>query len=450
MIDFDKHLTNLNRALIIGDRKKLSGLLKQIEPDRLTDYLNSLSSSKLARFIHIVALDELAELLSHLSPQTSAELLAKVSHEQSADVLEEMEPDEAADVVEEFSLTRKHRVLGEMRQPERAEIQKLLTHKKDTAGTIMTPRSVVVSNQTTVEQALAVVRTLADKPEYIYYLYVLNEKDKLVGVLSLRNLLLAKFGTRVEEIMEKKVITVQVNEDQEIAAKKVLDNDFSALPVVDKHQKLLGIITYDDASDVLEEEASEDITRIGGAQPLDRPYMETSLLTLTKKRVGWLFVLFAAQTITGNVLSVFSGTLSQVVALSFFIPLLIGTGGNVGSQTVTLVVRALAVGQADLDDLLAIIWKEARTGIVLGAILGTVGFFWAQFFTGEAQIGLTVGLTILIISLFAATVGALIPLLLHRLKFDPATASTPFISTVVDASGLVIYFLIARTLLAID
>lgn len=247
--------------------------------------------------------------------------------------------------------------------------------------------------------------------------------------------------------MRKKPVSARIDEDQEDAAQKILEHDLTAVPVVDKQKKLVGIITYDDAARILEEEASEDIEKIGGAAPLDRPYLETPLLSLARKRVGWLFILFIAQTLTGNVLSFFQGTLSQVVALSFFIPLLIGTGGNIGSQTVTLVVRALAVGQVDLDDLARIIWKEARTGILLGIILGAVGFFWARIFTGDPLIGVTVGLSILTISLFAAAVGALIPLVLTRLNLDPATASTPFISTVVDASGLLIYFLIARTLL---
>jgi magnesium transporter len=264
----NKTSKKLNYALIVGNKKELTSLLLKMEPTDLTDFLRNLQTTKLTRLVKIVDFDQLAELLSRLSPQTSAELLTRVSREQAADVLEEMEPDEAADVLEQTPAPFKSLSLKRMEKKARSEVRKLLDYPQETAGAIMTPRFVAVAADAIIDEALTVVRTLARELESIYYLYVLDDKDRLIGVLSLRALLLADSKAKVAKVMRKDVVTALVSEDQEVAAEKVVDNELTAVPVIDKKGKLLGIITYDDAARVLEKEASEDIERIGGAQPL--------------------------------------------------------------------------------------------------------------------------------------------------------------------------------------
>jgi magnesium transporter len=269
----------------------------------------------------------------------------------------------------------------------------------------------------------------------------------LVGVLSLRELVLARPGARISEVMRRRFASVRPEADQEQVARLLTEKHLLALPVVDADGRLLGIVTTDDVQDVLEEEATEDIQHLGGSQPLEVPYPRASVWLLARKRVGWLFLLFAAEAYTGSVLRAFEDELQAVVALTFFIPLLIGTGGNTGSQVVTTIIRAQALGEIRFGDIMRVLWKEMRVAALLATAMFAATFIRAWTLGVDADVRLTVAVSVVLIVLWAGTVGALLPLVLRRLRVDPAVVSAPFITTLVDGTGLVIYFEVARRLL---
>jgi magnesium transporter len=311
----------------------------------------------------------------------------------------------------------------------------------------MTPEFVAVSAEATTDEAIAAIRSLVGQAETVDYVYVVDGERHLIGVLSLYRLMLSPGDTPVTELIAPTTVRVRASADQETAANLLTERNLLAIPVVDDEDHLLGIITQDDVADVLEAEATEDIARLGGSQPLNVPYRASSVALLVRKRVGWLLLLFVAEAYTGTVPRSFSTELEAAVALSFFIPLLIGTGGNVGSQTVTLIVRAMALNEVSLRDVGWIVWKEVRVGLILGAIMAVVALGRAALLGVGLNIGLVVAATILAICLWSATVAAVLPLTLRRLRIDPAVVSAPLITTLVDGTGLIIYFEIAKVLL---
>jgi len=358
-----------------------------------------------------------------------------------------MDPDDAADVLEILPEPEMDQILVRMRAEDAAEIRELTAYAPDTAGGLMTPAFVAVTADATSEQAINAIRALVDEAETVNYVYVVDGDRHLLGVLSLYRLLLSPSDTPVQSLMAPNTVRVRANADQEAAARLLTDRNLLAIPVVDEEDHLLGIITEDDVADVLQAEATEDIERLGGSQPLNLPYRLASVPLLVRKRVVWLLLLFVAAGYTGTVLQNFQGELTDVVALSFFIPLLIGTGGNIGSQTVTLIVRAMALNEVAMRDIGWIIWKEMRVAFVLGGIMAAVAFLRADLLNVDRQVGLVVALTVVAICVWAATVAAALPLILRRLRVDPAVVSAPLITTVVDGTGLIIYFEIARLVL---
>jgi magnesium transporter len=315
----------------------------------------------------------------------------------------------------------------------------------------MTPEYVALTPSMRADEALTALRRAAEEAETIYYTYVVEpDSRKLLGVLSLRNLVLSRPWVPVSELMVQNVQRVRVDADQEEAARLLDQHNLIALPVVDEDDRLLGIITADDAADVLLEEAEEDIQRLGGSQPLEEPYLRASITHLFRKRAPWLLVLFLGQAYTSSVLAAFEITFSELAALVIFIPMLIGIGGNVGSQTVTTLVRAMGTGEVDLGDVFRVLRREITVGVLLGVLMGLAAYIRA-FTMGEAvRVGPAVAIAAVCIVIWAATVAALLPLALRKLRVDPAVVSAPFITTLVDGTGLFIYFTIARILLGLD
>jgi magnesium transporter len=360
-----------------------------------------------------------------------------------------MDPDDAADVIDVLPDDAAAEILVRMKPADAAEIRQLSEYEPDSAGGIMTPEYVAVSKDATSAQAIAAIRRLVDEAETVNYVYVVDDERHLLGVLSLYRLLLSPERTPVVELMAPSTVRVRASADQETAARILTDRNLLAIPVVDDDDHLVGIITEDDVADVIEAEATEDIERLGGSQPLNLPYRLASVPLLVRKRVGWLMLLFLAQGYTGTVLRNFEGELAAVVALSFFIPLLIGTGGNVGSQTVTLVVRSMALGEVAMRDLAWLVFKELRVGLVMGAVMGIAAVGQAWFLNVNSNIATAVSISVIAICTWAATVAAALPLILRRLGVDPAVVSAPLISTLVDGTGLIIYFEIARAVLGL-
>jgi magnesium transporter len=432
--------------------QELRALLDRLPNADVAHALLDLDDQQLADLVAQLTDEVVADLLAELEPIEGAALLLRLTRVRAADVLEEMEPDDAADLVqaaEDVDEQAVEDILTEMQPAEAGEVRSLLAYPADSAGGIMTTRVVTVRPTNTAAAALSSVRRLAreGRAETVYYLYVTEADRRLVGVLSLRELVLAPPDAPISAVMRRTFAAVRPETDQEAVARLLTEKHLLALPVVDEEGRLLGIVTNDDVEDVLEEEATEDIQHLGGSQPLEVPYPAASVWLLARKRVGWLLLLFVAEAYTGTVLRAFENELQAVVALTFFIPLLIGTGGNVGSQVVTTIIRAQALGEVGFRDLMRIWWKELRVGALLAAAMFGATFVRAWTLGVDLDIRLTVAAAVVLIVLWATTVGALLPLVLRRLRIDPAVVSAPFITTLVDGTGLVIYFEVARYLL---
>jgi magnesium transporter len=289
----------------------------------------------------------------------------------------------------------------------------------------------------------------SDAAAVVYNLYVVDNREILSGVVSLYKLLQADRKSRVEEVMDRDVIAVRADEDREVAARVMARYDLLSLPVVDVDGRLLGIITHDDFMQTVEDEATEDIQRLGGSAPLEGPYLDSSVLMVARKRVGWLLLLFITGTLTGTVLRLFTDMLEAVVALAIFVPLLIGTGGNAGSQTINTLIRAMAVGDVRLRDGLRVLWHELRIGILLGSAMALFGIGRALLWGTGQNVAFAVGVALLLLVTWANLVGSLLPLLATRLRIDPALVSGPLMSTLVDATGLLIYLGVAKLILGL-
>lgn len=443
----DALLEEIQELIREREREGVAGLAERIGPAEWAALVPRLDPSEIAVLLQWLPDEEIPQILEELDPHEAAAILRTLSRQEAATLLAGMDPDDATDVVENLSEPEASQILIRMDPEEAAEIRRLANFPPDSAGGIMTPEFVAVSSDATANEAIAAIRSLVGQAETVDYVYVVDAERHLIGVLSLYRLMLSPGDTPVTELIAPTTVRVRATADQETAANLLTERNLLAIPVVDDEDHLLGIITQDDVADVLEQEATEDIARLGGSQPLNVPYRRSSVALLVRKRIGWLLLLFVAEAYTGTVLRTFSNELEAAVALSFFIPLLIGTGGNVGSQSVTLIVRAMALNEVTLRDVGWIVWKELRVGLILGGIMAVVALGRAELLGVGLNIGFVVAATILAICVWSATVAAILPLTLRRLGVDPAVVSAPLITTLVDGTGLVIYFEIARFLL---
>ncbi len=391
--------------------------------------------------------EDIPAVLAELEPEFAARILRTLTRQAAADLLEAIDPDDATDIVEELSAREAEEILVAMEQAEADEIRELMAYPPDTAGGRMTPAYVAVSPDLRADQAVVALRQVAEEAETVNYVYVTDDDEKLLGVLSLHRLVLTSPHTRISDLMAAGVISVPAQADQEVAARMLTEYDLLALPVIDSEGHLLGIITVDDVSDILEEEATEDIERLGGSQPLDESYLRARPFLLWRRRVGWLLVLFLAGAYTSTILRFFDDELQSEVELAFFIPLLIGIGGNVGSQVVTTIVRSMAVDDIDIGDTFRIVGKEMQTAIMLSAVLATAMFGRTIFMGVGVDLGIVVAISVTAIVLWAALIAAVLPLFLRQLRVDPAVVSAPLITTLVDGTGLIIYFSAAKLIL---
>ncbi len=386
-----------------------------------------------------------ADILEDLDDRNAAKLVANIPTTTVARIVDEMEPDKAADLLGDLPPHRAQAVLDKLEEPE--EVRPLLIHPDDSAGGLMTSDFLALRPRTTAGDALDAVRKWKPDAESFYYLFVVDQYKKLCGVVGLRQLIIASLDMPIRELMDPNVISVKAGTDQEKCARILSHYDLLALPVVNEEDILLGIITVDDVVDVLEDEATEDIQRMGGALPLEQPYLETGVFQIAKKRIGWLMLLFLTEMLTGTVLRHFQDEMQVVVALSFFVPLLIGTGGNAGSQTTSTIIRALAVGDVALKDALYTLWHELRAGLLLGLVMAGIALFRALTWGSSMPLAETVAIAIFVIVVWANVLGALLPLLAAKLGIDPPIVSGPVMSTLVDATGLFIYFTLAKVFL---
>jgi magnesium transporter len=443
----DDLLREIREMVDNREQSGVAALAGRLSPAEWADIVPHLDDDEVAALVQWLPEEEGSQLLAEIDPYHAGRILQSLSHDDAADLLEAMAPDDATDVIGELPELDAERILVAMEPADAAEIRELAAYPPDTAGGIMTPSFVGVSPDLRADEAILALRRVAEEAETVYYAYVLDDDEHLLGVLSLHSLVLSRPDTPVQSLMFKDIFKVRADEDQEVAARLLTDHNLLALPVVDDDNHLLGIITQDDVADVLEEEATEDIERLGGSQPLDTPYRLASVQLLVRRRLVWLLLLFVAEAYTGTVLRHYQSETEKVIALSFFVPLLIGTGGNVGSQTVTTLVRAMAVGEVRLRDVRWVMAKELAVGATMGIVMAVVAFGRASLLNVGSKVGIVVGLTIALICIWSAVVAAVLPLVLRKLKIDPAVVSAPLITTVVDGTGLVIYFTIAKVVL---
>ena len=449
MISFDPNtiLEKIQISLAQNDLDTAIQILETLRGPDQADVFNELDDrSKITLLPHMDPSTS-ADILEDLEDEEAAELMRGMSPNNAIRIIEEMEPDEAADLLGDIDVAQAEAILAGMDHPE--EVRPLLLHPDDSAGGLMTSEFLALRRLMTATDALEAIRQWQPESENVNHLFVVDGQESLVGTVSLRQLIVANPLARLSEIMNPDVIFVRAGADQEECAQIMARYDLAALPVVNGGQRLIGVITIDDVIDVIEEETTEDIQRLGGAQPLEAPYLTTRIFTVFRKRVGWLMLLFITGSLTGTVLRLFENELAAVVALSFFIPLLIGTGGNAGSQTTSTIIRALAVGEIDLGDALKSMWHELRVGLMLGLAMGIIAYIRAVTWGYGQGLALTVSAAIFTIVVWANGMGAFLPILATRLKIDPTVVSGPVMSTLVDATGLLIYFLIAKMMLGL-
>ena len=400
---------------------------------------------------------EAEDLFLSLSARDQADLLLMFPQPERRSWIRLLAPDDAADLIQEIPPEEREEILALLDDTSRKEVNGLLAYAEDDAGGLMNPRYIRVRPDMTVDEAITYLRRqAADRAGAMYYAYVLDAEQKLRGVVSFRELLSARPDQRVEELMQTDLITVPEAMDQEELSRLFATYRFVSFPVVDAQGHMKGIVTLDDIVDVVREEATEDIQKIGGTAALDAPYLRMGIMDMIKKRAGWLAALFIGETLTATAMGYFEAEIARAVVLALFVPLVISSGGNSGSQATTLIIRAMALGEVRLRDWWRVVRREFFSGLGLGAILATIGIIrilvWQAFFHtyGEHHllVALTVAASLVGVVLWGTLVGSMLPFLLRRLGFDPASASAPFVATLVDVTGLVIYFTTAKIVLS--
>mgnify|MGYP006284209247 CR=1 FL=1 len=436
----------IHTLLDLNETRKAQIILQALFPVDQAEIFSDLSDDEQLRLLEGLPVNAIADILEKVEDEEVSEIAGQLPQDQLADILDEMEPDEAADLLGDLAPDQATGLLALMEDKE--EIRTLLLHPDETAGGLMTSEYLALGRNMWAEKALKAIRAWAPERDLHYY-FVVDTVGRVEGIVSLLQLIKAEPRAELQQVMNREFVSAPVEADQEACARLMSRYDLTALPVIDDQQRLIGVITIDDVVDVLEEEATEDIQRFGGAAPLEKSYLRTSTWEIAKSRVGWLLLLFVTGLITTSVLESFEGTLEKVVALSFFIPLLIGTGGNAGSQTTATVTRALAVGDIDRKDVLRVLWHEVRVGLLMGALVAIAGFVRAWLEGGDVDLGLTIGTAVGIIVFWSTSVGSLLPIFASLVGIDPALVSGPLMSTVVDATGLFIYLTIAKWILGL-
>ena len=432
------------------DGKDFPGIVEAVTPassQQLSFLLERLSVQDQAIVYRLLPKDRAIEVFELLSPGMQSDLIHGLQDGEVAAIFADLDPDDRVWLLDELPATLAPRLLHGLTTKERQLTAEVLGYPKGSVGRRMTPEYVSTRVHSTVEETLMRVRARIDDAETIYSLPVLDDSRRVIGIVSLRDLLRAVPSTTVSEIMQDPDVATAY-QTAEIAARKCAGLGHLALPIVDRETRLVGMLTIDDAVKILEQEESEDSARQGGSEPLRRPYFATPVRTLVSSRIVWLLVLAVGATLTVQVLSIFEDTLEQVTVLALFVPLLIGTGGNTGNQAATTVTRALALGDVRPRDVWKVLARELCTGFFLGSLLGVLGGVLTAL-VYEPAIGLVIGSTLLAVCSVAATVGGIMPMIARAVRADPAVFSNPFISTFVDAAGLIIYFVIARTVLGI-
>ncbi len=419
---------------------KLSRCLEGIHAADIAEFFPELPLPQRIKVLRVLEHSKAAEILFSLDREELPQLLAGLGPKRTAEILGKMFTDDAADLLGDLPEDQKNKLLGLMKAAEAEDIRDLLSYEKDTAGGLMAIEYVDVRKDMTINQAIERLRKIAPDAETVYYVYVTNDDEQLVGVISLRELIIAPPDELIENIMQTNVTSVNVRTDQEEVARLMSKYDFLAVPVVNDDMLLLGIITFDDVMDVIEEEANEDVMRLTASMEAEGQDMESSFWVRAGRRLPWLIGLLFGELIAGNVINGFSATLEHMTALAFFITAMAGGPGNAATQSLAVVVRGLATGEINKNKIFSVVWKETQVGLLIGFVCGSVLSMMAYLWQSSPTLGLVVGLSMTLSIIAATALGSLVPVLISRIGVDPALASGPFIATLMDITSMVIYF----------
>ncbi len=442
---------------------KKFGLLKetlsQMNPADLAPIFEEIEEKDIAVIFRILPKELAAEVFVEMDSDMQQFLIEAFSDKELKEVMDELFMDDTVDIIEEMPANVAKRILKQTNATTRKMINQLLAYPEDSAGSIMTTEYIDLEKHMTVDEAFDRIRKIGFESESIYTCYVTDRRRKLLGIVSVKDLLLNPKDCIVDDIMDENIIFANTLDDKEDVATQFEKYDLLAIPVVDKENRLVGIITVDDAIDVIQEEASEDIEKMAAILPSEKTYLKTGVFETFKARIPWLLFLMISATFTGAIISSFESKLTACLALIAFIPMLMGTGGNSGSQSSVTVIRALSLGDIDFSDILRVIWKELRVSVVCGAVLGAVNFIklylvdylWLKNFDAGIELLeiITVCVTLVIVVVVAKLVGAILPIIAKKIGSDPAVMASPLVTTILDAVSLIIYFSIAAALLGI-
>ncbi len=434
----------------------LKEVILDFHPSEIADIIENIDEKDRAILFRFLPKDLAADAFEYLKYDVQKSLLKSFTDREISQILNEMSPDDRTELLEDLPGPFVKKLIRLLTPEERSVAISLLGYPEHSVGRLMTPDFIAVKTDWTIAQVLEHIRKIGQEIENIETIFVTDNQGKLVDELSIKEILLSEPDTKVSDILKQTVISLQVTDDQEKAVQMFREYDLYVIPVVNKDNYLLGIVTADDVLDVIEEEATEDVQKLGGMESLDMPYISTPLPKMVQKRAGWLVILFVGEMLTATAMGIFEHEIAKAVVLALFIPLIISSGGNSGSQAATLVVRALALGEITVKDWFRVIKREILSGLSLGLILSCIGFLritiWqlAGNLYGEhwLSVAVTVAFSLIGVVMWGTLMGSLLPIILKSFKLDPATCSAPFVATLVDVTGIIIYFTIASLILS--
>lgn len=446
--NFENLLQDIKELLKKKDYRKVKEILSPVEPADIAEALYEFQPATRVLLFRLLPKDLAIDVFEMMEGPEREELLHHSTDEEIREIIEEMSDDDRTALFDELPAKTVKKLLVQLSPEERKVANTLLNYPDDSAGRVMTPEYVDLKEAMTAEEAIERIRKNARSKETIYTCFVLDSKRHLKGIVELEDLIMAEPHTLLSSLMDEPKY-VHTLTDQEEVAQVMSRYDMQAIPVVDREERLVGIVTFDDVLDIVEEEATEDFERMAGIQPVEESYIDANMFTIARKRFMWLVICILTEAITSTVLKNYSFAMQSVVSLTFFIPLLIGTGGNAGTQASTLVIRGMTLGEIEWKDIWKVTFRETVTGLILGCALAVLGLARAYMLGTGAGVAITVALAIIAVVLLGNLAGAFLPVIARMLKIDPAIMSGPFITTIVDVFGLIVYFEIARHVLGL-
>ena len=445
----EKNLEIIKNLLINKKYNELKKILNELNSADIPGILEEFDKEDVIRIFRLLSKEQAGEAFSYMESDMREKLLEDLTDRELKRVIDELFMDDTVDLIEEMPSNVVKRILKLVNKEDRNTINELLKYPEDSAGSIMTTEFIDLKETMTAEQALKRIRKIGTDSETIYTCYVLTEKRILKGIINIKDILIAPKEKLIKELMETNIISANTLEDQEEVAKKFDKYDFYALPVVDNENRLVGIITVDDAINVLQDEAQEDFEKMAAITPTEDGYFETSVWKHAKNRIVWLLILMLSAAITGNILAQYEAAFAVAPLLVAFIPMIMGTGGNCGSQSSTLIIRGLATDEIKLKDIFRVIWKEIRVAFIVGVALAIVNAIRVIVQYRDIQLAVVLGITLIVTTIISKVLGCVLPMLAKRLKLDPAIMAAPLITTLVDVCSILVYFQVATSIMGL-